>query len=308
MNENAVVADRLEEVSALLEEQGADRFRVAAWRNAARTVRRLPRPIRGLFDAQGVEGLEALPDIGETIARAIATLFEYGRLPMLDRLRGQSEPEKLLTTVPGIGQRLARRIHEELGIDTLEALEAAAHEGRLESVVGIRGKRLTGIRDSLAQRLGRIRPPPIDGQIPSVAELLDIDREYRSRATHGELPTIAPRRFNPSGEAWLPVLHTQRKGRHYTVLFSNTARAHALGRTRDWVVLYADDGGREGPWTVITSRRGALRGERIVAGREQECAFLHAQRATQRRHPDTEDRDTPDRSLAGPSSRMSKAL
>ena len=56
----------------------------------------------------------------------------------------------------------------------------------------------------------------------------------------------------------------------YTALFSNTARAHRAGRTRDWVVLYTDDGGRADQYTVITATRGPLSGRRVVAGREDE--------------------------------------
>jgi hypothetical protein len=73
-------------------------------------------------------------------------------------------------------------------------------------------------------------------------------RSIHELATTGRLPMlerlrrIAPRRFNPSGEAWLPVLNTQRDARHYTALFSNTARAHQMGLTSDWVVLYYDGG------------------------------------------------------------------
>jgi len=55
------------------------------------------------------------------------------------------------------------------------------------------------------------------------------------------------------------------------VLLSNTAHAHRLGKTQDWVVLYCDDGLGERQWTVVTSQRGALRGKRIVRGREAEC-------------------------------------
>ena len=90
------------------------------------------------------------------------------------------------------------------------------------------------------------------------------------------LPRIAPRRFNPTREAWLPVLHTERAGRHYTALYSNTARAHELGTTHDWVVIYLDDHDHHGRWTVITSAFGALRGRRIVRGREHECAAHYA--------------------------------
>jgi len=102
--------------------------------------------------------------------------------------------------------------------------------------------------------------------------LLEVDREYRDRAERGALPTIAPRRFNPSGEPWLPVLHTERADWHFTALFSNTARAHELGRTRDWVVIYfSQDSGPEGQRTVVTESRGPLAGRRVVRGREAEC-------------------------------------
>lgn len=84
--------------------------------------------------------------------------------------------------------------------------------------------------------------------------------------------TIAPRRFNPTPEAWLPILHTVRGERHYTALFSNTARAHQLGNTSDWVVIFYDGGRGERQYTVITAEFGKLYGKRIVRGREAECS------------------------------------
>jgi putative hydrolase len=122
---------------------------------------------------------------------------------------------------------------------------------------------------------GRVRLPPRIDTPPSVAELLDVDREYREKAAAGQLQHIAPRRFNPSGEAWLPVLHTRRGSRRYTALFSNTARAHRAGKTRDWVVLYSDNGVGEGRHTVITAAFGPLRRRRVVAGRETECIAVY---------------------------------
>jgi hypothetical protein len=108
-------------------------------------------------------------------------------------------------------------------------------------------------------------------EAPAVAEVLDVDREYREKAERGLLRKIAPHRFNPTREAWLPVLHTQRGRRHYTALFSNTAHAHQLGKTRDWVILYYDEGRSEQQCTVITAQREPLKGRRIVRGREAEC-------------------------------------
>ena len=153
-------------------------------------------------------------------------------------------------------------------------LEAAAHDGRLETLPGLGAKRLAGIRDSLAHRLGRVRAParpPSATAEPSVAELLDVDREYRRAVASDTLKKIAPRRFNPRREAWLPVLHTSRGQRHYTAFFSNTAHAHEAGKTRDWVVLFCDGQNGEQQSTVITAGFGQMKGRRIVRGRESEC-------------------------------------
>jgi len=209
--------------------------------------------------------------------------------------------------VPGVGDELAERIHRALGVETLEELELAAHDGRLDAVPGIGPRRLRGIQDSLGATLakssrrrarrrrwleaGRRHPEepasapaeadsaapeegtaaPDKDDAPPVALLLDVDAEYRRRASAGELRTIAPRRFNPEGRAWLPVLHTEREGWSFTALFSNTARAHELGRTRDWVVVYWEHDGHEDQCTVVTERGGPLAGRRVVRGREAEC-------------------------------------
>lgn len=268
---NVAVASRLDEVANLLEEQGANPYRVAAYRRAAERIRVLDEPVAEILRTEGLQGLTRLRGIGESIARSIHLLVVLGRLPMLERLRGESDPEAVLRTVPGIGRKLAERFHDELGIASLPELEAAAHNGRLHDIAGIGEKRLAGIRDVLANRLGRLREHAVSAAVeePVVAELLDVDREYREKAAAGVLHRITPRRFNPTGKAWLSVLHTRRGTREYTALFSNSARAHRKGRTRDWVVLYYDDGDRQS--TVITATRGLLRGRRIVVGRLAEC-------------------------------------
>ena len=83
------------------------------------------------------------------------------------------------------------------------------------------------------------------------------------KADLNQLPTIAPRRFNPTRAHWLPVLHTERDGRHFTAMFSNTARAHQLGHIDDWVVISADDAD-DMNWTVVTDPNGAV--QRVVRG------------------------------------------
>lgn len=300
-HENHDIAARLEELATLLGEQGANPFRVRAYRRAAATVAEQQQPVSQLLEQGGEEALQELPGIGPSISRAIREIVLHGRMPMLDRLRGESDPVAVLMSVAGIGHELAERLHHELGIGTLEELEVAAHDGRLAALHGFGPRRVAAIRDVLAHRLARVRTPasrPVADE-PPVAELLDVDREYRERASRGELRTIAPRRFNPDHEAWLPVMHAERGARHYTALFSNTARAHQLGRNRDWVVLYHDGGTGERQCTVITSERGPMAGRRIVRGREAECAeyyrIVAAARGDGRRHEHGSRAPTPGR-------------
>jgi Holliday junction resolvasome RuvABC DNA-binding subunit len=270
---NPEVAAILDEAGDLLEAQGAQPYRAIAYHRAAASIRELPSPLADLVESGGEAALESLPGIGENLARRILEILETGRLQLLERLRGEAEPEALFRTVPGIGPRLAAEIHEKLGIESLEELELAMHDGRLSTVTGLGPRRLRAIEESLQARLGRRSRQSRAGRIsrPAVAELLDVDQEYRKKAAEGALPLIAPRRFNPDNEKWLPILHTRRGDRHYTAIFSNTARAHALGRTRDWVVLFHhEDDTREGQATVVTEYRGPLAGKRVVRGREAE--------------------------------------
>ena len=281
--QNQDIARRLREVAQLLEDQGANRFRVRAYRAAAETIERLAAPAAEIAQQQGTDGLQALPGIGVSLARSIHTLVVTGRLPMLDRLRGRMDPVSLLTSIPGIGPAFAHRLHDDLHIETLEQLEMAAHDGRLTDIEGIGPKKLQGIVDSLTARLGRVRKPPHASgpyatREPPVDELLDVDREYREAAQAGRLQRIAPHRFNPQNEAWLPILHTQRGARHYTALFSNSALAHQLKKTRDWVILYYEDDHGEHQCTVITSHQAPLSGKRIVRGREEDCTGYYQSR------------------------------
>ena len=278
---NREAARLLRDTAELLAQQQANPFRVNAYRRAAETLESLTTDARELLRKEGQAGLIRLPFIGRGLATSIEQIARTGRLPQLDRLRGTLEPERLFQSVPGIGPRLAQTIHDALHVDTLEGLELAAHEGRLTDLPGIGPRRAAAIQASLASLLRRPGPArlPPENRFPDLAVLLDVDAEYRDKAAGGRLPTVAPRRFNPEGKAWLAVLHTDRGDWHFTALFSNTAKAHELGRTHDWVVAYYYDGDHhEGQNTIVTETRGPLKGKRVVRGREADCA-AHYRRA-----------------------------
>ena len=278
-SQNAELAAKLRQMADLLAVQQADGFRVTAYRRAAATLERLATPVSELLAAEGSPGLVALPAIGRGIASAIIEILDTGRWSAHDRLTGEPEPEQSLQTLPGVGPDLAGRIHDELHVDTLEALELASLDGRLEGVSGIGARRAAAIRATVKERLdGRRGRSLAAGPTPPVALLLDVDREYREKAAAGKLKTIAPKRFNPDAKSWLPVLHTTRQSWSFTALFSNTRRAHDLGKTDDWVVIYAHEpDGPESQCTIVSEHRGPLAGRRVVRGHMGECLAHYAE-------------------------------
>jgi DNA polymerase (family X) len=283
---NDEIAGLLQQIADLLEQQEDNPHRVRAYRTGAETVRSADEPVAGLVRQGNTAALEELPGIGRGLAAAITEFVTDGRSSLLERLQGEHNPEALFARIPGIGPSLAGRIVADLEIETLEELEQAAHDGRLAQVAGFGPRRVDAVQATLAGRLSRSaarqsrdrtagdeadKSEQETAERPSVNLLLELDAEYRRRAEAGELKRIAPRRFNPQNEAWLPIMHAQREGWSFTLLYSNTARAHELGTTRDWVVIYYERDGRERQNTVVTQNSGPLAGKRVVRGREPEC-------------------------------------
>ena len=280
LRENRQVAERLRTYAGLLQSQGEDGFRVRAYRVAADEIDAMTGSLRRVFTDGGLEALIALPTIGRGIAAAIAEILTTGRWSQLVRLVGETTPEALFRTIPGVGPVMADRFATELDVQSLEDLEAALRDPDLR-LRGLGERRRSAILAALAERLEPLRrvrrASGREAREPPVAMLLEADAIYRRKAAAGELRLIAPRRFNPEGKAWLPILHLRRDDWHLTLLFSNTARAHALGRTRDWVVVFfhfADE--PEAQCTIITRHGGPLAGKRVIRGREAECARYYA--------------------------------
>jgi DNA polymerase (family 10) len=92
-----------------------------------------------------------------------------------------------------------------------------------------------------------------------------------------KLRKITPRRFNPDGEAWLPIMEVKRNGWALTALYSNTAMAHELGKTKDWVVIYYEKDGSQRQNTVVTAEQGPFKGKRVVRGREGEITEYYTE-------------------------------
>jgi DNA polymerase (family 10) len=202
---------------------------------------------------------------------------------LLDRLDRDLEAGDLFTAVPGIGPELAQRIHETLGIETLEELADVAHDGRLARVAGFGPQRVRAVCAHLDAALGRSarRRWPGRRQLrfgfaepaarPPVALLLAVDETYRRLAADDRLPCIPPR-IDRESQALLPVWSTERDGWSFAVRRPRSARPGAPDRGHDWLVIHYRKDDREGQCTVVTEQQGELIGQRVIRGRERECA------------------------------------
>jgi DNA polymerase (family 10) len=136
---NAEIARNLEEIADLLAVQGANRFRIRAYRTAAQSINTLPHDVASMV-TEGAD-LTDLPGIGKDIAGKIQELVETGSLAQLEELRQDTSPDLAnLLTVSGLGAKRVRTLHETLGISSLKELQQAAREGRVREVPGFGAK------------------------------------------------------------------------------------------------------------------------------------------------------------------------
>jgi DNA polymerase (family 10) len=148
---NGEIAAALDELGILYELDGAVRYRVLAYRTAAKAVRESPVSVAEL--ARAGRATE-LPGIGKTLEQKIQTLLETGSIPSADKLKAKF-PATLVavTRVPGLGAKTARRLYDELGVTTLEELKEAAEEQRIRDLKGLGPKVEENVLASL-ERLG----------------------------------------------------------------------------------------------------------------------------------------------------------
>ncbi len=132
---NAEIAEALTELATLYELDGAIRYRVLAYREAARVIRQSPVSVEELARAGR---LTELPGIGKTLEQKVIALLDTGEIPSAVKLK-RKIPASLIevTRVPGVGAKTARRLYDELGVSSLEELRAAAEQERIRGLKGL---------------------------------------------------------------------------------------------------------------------------------------------------------------------------
>ncbi len=134
---NDEVARAFEEFADLLAILSGDPYKPRAYEKAARSIGGYARDLQGLDDA----GILAIPNVGKSIAEKVRSVLETGTFPELEELRAQVPPGvREMTAIPGFGPKKAVLVYRELGIEDLDALVAAANDGRLRGLKGFSAK------------------------------------------------------------------------------------------------------------------------------------------------------------------------
>jgi DNA polymerase (family X) len=150
---NAEIADSLAELATLYELDGAVRYRVLAYREAARVIRQSPVPVEEL--ARAGRATE-LPGVGKTLEQKILALLDDGEIPAAAKLKRKFPPSLIeVTMVPGLGAKTARRLYDELGVSSLDDLRAAAEQQRIRELRGLGPKAEENVLAALAKLADR---------------------------------------------------------------------------------------------------------------------------------------------------------
>jgi DNA polymerase (family X) len=155
--ENLEISSVLDHLGDLLEIQGANPFRVRAYRNAVRTIQGLTRSLADMVAQK--EDLTELPAIGKDLAGHIRELVETGRLRVLEEVSREVPPTLAeLMRLDGVGPKKARRLWDELGVTSVEELDKTLREGRVEALDGFGSKsaeKMARAIQDLRQHMGR---------------------------------------------------------------------------------------------------------------------------------------------------------
>lgn len=144
------IADALEEIALLLELKGENPFKIRAYQGGARVLGSIEDAELATLIAE--ERLDSVKGIGEALAQKIAELHTTGRLEFLEKLRASIEPGLVeMLTVPGLGPKKIKALHDKLGVNDIAGLTAACNEGKVADLAGFgeksQQKILEGIRN-----------------------------------------------------------------------------------------------------------------------------------------------------------------
>lgn len=235
---NAEIAKIFETLADLLEVEGANAFRVRAYRNAARTLRGYPNSMAMLLE-DGAD-LSELPNVGKDLAGKIATIVETGQLPLLNQVASRT-PVALseLMKIEGLGPKRVRTLYKKLRIRSLSDLQRAAERGRIRGLAGFGPKMEQAILQRASRFAGEPQRTPLLEAEDIAAPLVDYLR--RTEGVHEvEIAGSFRRRRETVGD--LDILVTARRGSpvmERLTAYDEIDEIVSMGKTRATVRLHS---------------------------------------------------------------------
>ena len=230
--QNAEVAAMFDQAAELLEIEGENQFRVRAYRRAARVIEGLPQSIKSMLSAG--RDLSELPGIGKDLAGKIAEIVEIGHFPLLDSLK-RKLPGELgeIATLPGLGPKRVKLLHDKLKVSTLDDLRRVVKTGRLHGIRGfgpIIEKKLSDALEKPATKkrfklsVAEAEAEALVGFLRNGGRVVVAGSYRRRRDTVGDLDIV------------VTTADSATVGNRLTG-YENVAQVLAHGRTRTTVVL-----------------------------------------------------------------------
>src|ERR1044071_4215833 len=174
--EKEQVANVLNNIAVLLELKGENPFKARAYTTAARALEGMSEPLDKVI---AEERLGEVKGIGESIQKKITELISTGKLEYYEELRAATPPGLMaMLEIPGVGPKKIKMLHDELGVETVEQLEAACKEGKVAKLKGFGEKTQANICDGINRRRAYASRHLISEAIPKAESLLDSLRSH----------------------------------------------------------------------------------------------------------------------------------
>jgi len=234
MNKDQVIAV-LTEIATLLELKGENPFKSRAYSTGARALEMVSEPIEKLVSEQGLGGIAG---IGEALQKKITELVTTGRLPYYEDLRASIPPGLLLMlSIPGLGPKKIKILHDELGIASIEQLEQACRDGRVAKLRGFGEKTQTNLCEGIVRHRSHASRHLLWKALPVAESLLD---ELRAHADVIRCSAAGSLRRNREILGDIDLLASSKQPRAVLEAFTQFAgveKALALGDTKASVLL-----------------------------------------------------------------------
>jgi DNA polymerase (family 10) len=235
--QNSDVADIFNKVADLLDIEGANQFRVRAYRNAARAVSSLPQNVSDMIESE--KDLTELPGIGKDLAGKIKEIVETGSLAQLEELEGKTPSElSKLMKVAGLGPKRVKALNENLGVTNLKELKEAAQKGKVRELEGFGKKTEQAILEELEEVEGkgeeRIKLMEAEQRAGALVDYLQETKGVKEITVAGSYR----RRKETVGD--LDILVTCKKGSQVMdrfVKYEDVKKVVSKGTTRSTIVL-----------------------------------------------------------------------